>query len=110
MLAADAATLAGAELEGPAVVVAQAEAAVSPEALLRQLPLDGAKVVRQEPTQVAGQPALLLEATPADPGTGGAADEGSPLLDLATQLRHEWAPRLGGAPAPQGPDHGQNQG
>ena len=25
-------------------------------------------------------------------------------------LRHEWAPRLGGAPPPQGPDHGQNPG
>ncbi len=51
-----------------------------------------------------------LPLAPADPGTGGGADEGPPLLDLAAQLRHEWAPRLGGAPAPQGPDHGQNPG
>ena len=48
--------------------------------------------------------------TPPNAGTGAADADGPPLIDLAAQLRHEWAPRLGGAPPPQGPDHGQNPG
>jgi len=49
-----------------------------------------------------------LPLAPPEAGTGAAADDGPPLIDLAAQLRHAWAPRLGGAPPPPGPDHGQN--
>jgi len=47
---------------------------------------------------------------PTGAGTGAVADDGPPLIDLAAQLRHEWAPRLGGGPHPRGPEHGQNPG
>lgn len=63
VLAANQATLAGAELEGPALVVAQIEGTTSAEAALERVDLKGAKVLRKEPTTLGGKQGQMVEAT-----------------------------------------------
>ena len=70
VLAADQAVLAGAELEGPALVVVQLEGASSAEAVIQSVDLKSAKVARQGATTIGGKEGQLVEATLISPASG----------------------------------------
>jgi len=61
-VASSAEALAGAELEGPALVVSQADAVTSPDDLLAQVKLQPNEITRREDTTLGGESARLVEA------------------------------------------------
>jgi len=62
LLAANAGAVAGAELEGPALVVSRVEGAATAEDVLARVALEGAQVLRRERATLGSEEGRLLEA------------------------------------------------
>jgi hypothetical protein len=72
LLAANAGAVAGAELEGPALVVSRVEGAATTEEVLARVALEGAQVLRRERATLGGEEGRLLEAVVQGPASGKA--------------------------------------
>jgi hypothetical protein len=98
LVAADRATVAGAEVEGPAFLLRQVEGATSAEALLAPIGEGAGEVIRREETTLAGLPGRLLEARVVSPATGkgyhlvavAAVSGGEGYLAVATAPLERW--------------------
>jgi len=72
LLAATADSVAGAELEGPALAVSRVEGAATAEEVLARVALEGAEVLRRERATLGGEEGRLLEAVVQGPVSGKA--------------------------------------
>ncbi|MCL6430940.1 MAG: photosystem II reaction center PsbP family protein [Anaerolineae bacterium] len=98
LVAADAATVAGAEVEGSALLLRQVEGAASAEALLAPMEGGAGEVIRREEATLAGRPGRLLEVRVVSPSTGrgyrlvavATVSDGQGYLAVATAPLEQW--------------------
>lgn len=72
VLAPNTASVAGAELEGPALAIRRVEGAATAEEVLARVALQGAQVLRRERATLGGEEGRLLEAVVQGPASGKA--------------------------------------
>ncbi len=72
LLAPSTASVAGAELEGPALAIRRTDGAATAEDVLARVALEGAQVLRREPATLGGEAGRSLEAVVQGPQSGKA--------------------------------------